>query len=68
MFEVIRRGATAKSPNVSVTCNHCSVRLRFRKSEARFEADQRDGNAYVIRCPACRRDVWVAESVVDRHS
>lgn len=66
MVEVIARGKTARDPNITTNCNSCSARLRFRKSEARLEIDNRDGDAYVIRCPACRRDVWVDVSVVDK--
>ena len=66
MVEVIAKGKTARDPNITATCGSCNARLCFRKSEARFEADQRDGDVYVIRCPVCRRDVWIAASVVDK--
>lgn len=65
MVEVLKKGHAANE-RVDFTCTDCAAQLRAHKSEGRFEADPRDGNAYVFRCPECEHDNWIAESVVNK--
>jgi hypothetical protein len=46
-----------RDPTIQSECMGCGVTIEFRASEARLESD-RDGTAYVIKCPACSREVW----------
>lgn len=44
-----------------VDCRHCGAGLRFDpKTDAKLVPDQRDGSAYVLVCPRCQNEVWVA--------
>jgi predicted SprT family Zn-dependent metalloprotease len=53
-----------KAKEIKTKCK-CGARLLYEKSEGRFVND-RDGDAYVFRCPCCRGEIWLAASVVDR--
>lgn len=43
---------------VAVRCR-CNCEFQFAASEAKFVPDQRDGDAYVIKCPECKFENWV---------
>lgn len=62
MVEVLRKGKKPEDRQYEVTCRHCRAQLRFKRSEARYSSDQRDGNALTVACPECKHDVWVEES------
>lgn len=43
---------------------HCKAVLRCTKAELRLESDQRDGDAYILHCPHCHHETWIATSVL----
>jgi hypothetical protein len=61
VVEIIRKGELPGEKIYETTCTNCKTRFRFKKKEARFSSDQRDGNALIIRCPleGCNNDCWV---------
>lgn len=63
MVEVLKSGRS-KDRAITLTCDRCNARLRFKISEARLVHDSRDGDAYVINCPECKKDNWYAASLV----
>lgn len=65
MVEVLKKGH-ALNPKVDVQCTNCAAQLRYDKSEGRRVSDQRDGDAYVFKCPECHHDNWIDASLVDR--
>ena len=42
------------------TCTHCRTQVEFLPYEAKRHSDQRDGDAYEIPCPTCKRPIWTA--------
>ena len=40
------------------SCGNCGSLLQFKRSDARYVNDQRDGDAVVIDCPVCGTEVW----------
>ncbi len=60
MVEVLRKGDRPEDRVYTGTCIQCRSLLRFKRSEARFVSDQRDGDAVVVECPVCKKDLWVS--------
>ena len=61
---IIKSGKT-KNPKPTVTeCRGCDCKFSFTKDEARYVPDPRDGAAYVVKCPECKHENWVAASLV----
>lgn len=61
-MKIIKSGKVKKPKEVTTTCN-CGCKFRFAASEAKFKADWRDGDAYVIKCPECKTENWIAASL-----
>lgn len=59
-IEVIKRGNPPSEAIYDRTCDSCHSQLRFRRGDARMSYDQRDGDAVVIDCPVCGKQVWTA--------
>ena len=55
-MKVIKPGNKEKP--LRITCQHCEAVVECMKNELRFEADERDGDAYVMRCPECGGETW----------
>lgn len=57
-----------KSPKVPrpyrFVCVGCNAKLEAQPGEGRFVAGDRDGDAIVFTCPECRRQNWVAASIL----
>ena len=49
-MKVIKSGKTKKPKETVVECRDCDCKFSFTKKEAKFISDQRDGNAYVVKC------------------
>jgi hypothetical protein len=60
-MRIIKSGKR-KLPKSAITSCDCGCKFGFTADEARFVSDQRDGDAYVAKCPECRADNWVAAS------
>lgn len=46
-----------------VNCNGCSTKLEVEKSDVkRTSHDQRDGDADIVICPVCSREIWISIS------
>lgn len=58
MVEIIERGMKPSEKVYVAKCRECETRFSFKRSEASFVADQRDGDALVIDCPTCGAKVW----------
>jgi len=57
-MKTIKSGKTKKSKPTTCKCN-CGCKFSFAKNEARFVHDQRDGDAYVVKCPECSLENWI---------
>lgn len=56
-MKIIKSGKT-KNKEVITTCD-CGCKFQFTANEARYVSDFRDGDAYVAKCPECKRENWV---------
>jgi len=52
--EVIERGTPPEEVNYEVQCQKCISKLKFKRSDAGYVSDQRDGNYLTVECPVCR--------------
>lgn len=60
MVKIIKQGKVPETTPIRCSCNHCRTVFEFLPVEAKYVSDQRDGDAYKIACPVCKRDCWVA--------
>lgn len=56
---VKKYGKMAEYRQRDATCNNCGTEFEFSGADARIVHDARDGNAYVLPCPVCRRECWI---------
>lgn len=61
-MKIIKSGKTKKPKELTTDCN-CGCKFRFAQNEAKFVSDQREGDAYVVKCPECSREKWIAASL-----
>lgn len=49
---------------VRITCSNtmCAAVMECELRELRFDSD-RDGDAYIMKCPHCKQETWEAASV-----
>lgn len=63
-MKVINRGTPLESLNYRTTCDKCHSLLEFKKSEAQVKSD-RNETVYVVNCPVCRNDIWIASQALN---
>lgn len=61
-MKIIKSGKNKKPKEVRVKCA-CDCVFQFGTHEAKFKADWREGDAYVVKCPECKEENWVAASL-----
>lgn len=62
-MKVISRGIPPESQKYTTTCRDCHSVLEFQKKEARI-VDDRNETVYVLNCPVCRNDIWIASQAL----
>lgn len=56
-----------KDPGVNeIECDKCHALMECTAGELRFVSDQRDGDAYVMKCPHCQHETWVAADLIKK--
>lgn len=62
-MKILRKGTIAGNKLYIGECSYCGCKVEFRRSEAEYVADQRDGDCVVIKCPTqlCGQKIWVAK-------
>lgn len=58
-IEIIQRGMLPADKVYKSTCRECHSTLQFKRGDARYVSDQRDGDALVVKCPVCKQEIWV---------
>ena len=59
-IQVIKKPIAEQSIR-DIDCRWCGAGLRFDvKTDARLVKDTRDGDAYVVVCPCCEKENWLA--------
>ncbi len=62
MVEILVNGQKPEDRQYTALCRKCNSLLRFKRSEATFIPDQRDGDMVRINCPVCKNPVHVSET------
>jgi len=57
-MKIIQQGTLPEEITYRVDCSNCRTIFEFEQREGRVVYDQRDGNAVVINCPTCNKEVW----------
>jgi ribosomal protein S27E len=60
-MEIIKRGVIPEERVYYAKCGYCESELRFRRSEAKYVSDQRDGDYLVVKCPVCSKSISTPE-------
>lgn len=60
VVQIIERGHKPSDKDHTARCRECETKFTFKRSEASFVPDQRDGDALVINCPLCGVKIWHA--------
>lgn len=60
MVEIVERGLPRSDNKFQARCPDCQTLFNFKRAEAEFVPDQRDGDALKIKCPVCGVMVWRA--------
>ena len=58
-MKVVSRGTPSELQIYTASCGKCHSVLEFQKSEAQVKVD-RNETVYVLNCPVCRNDIWIA--------
>lgn len=56
-MKIIEQGALPEEKIYKVRCNNCSTLFEFKKHEAEYVSDQRDGDFLRVSCPFCKLTV-----------
>ena len=57
-MEIIHRGTPEPDRLYDLKCS-CGTVAKFKRREARFISDQRDGDCLLVRCPICGKENYV---------
>jgi uncharacterized protein with PIN domain len=57
-MKIIKEGKLPGKKIIREKCDYCKTVFEFEESEARYSTEERDGNARLIVCPFCKKDVW----------
>lgn len=69
MIEVLEKGKPEVDRVYEAVCKNCRSRLRFKRSDARYMSDLRDGDdALVINCPVCEKEMWTSVACFEREA
>lgn len=60
-MKILFKGTTLDDIPIQADCKKCMSRIEFTIGEARDVSDPRDGNAWVVDCPVCKAEIWVAQ-------
>ena len=63
MVSVVSRGIPHGLQKYTVSCGKCCSVLEFQKIEAQVKVD-RNETVYVLNCPICRNDIWIAHQAL----
>jgi uncharacterized protein with PIN domain len=59
-MQILNKGKRPGELQAKGKCNTCNASVKFKQKEAKFVADQRDGDYYEISCPTCENKITVA--------
>lgn len=62
-IKITKPGALPDTKVLSTACTNCGCQFSFNPPDAKYEADQRDGDFYRIACPTCGKDCFTSVRV-----
>ena len=69
-MKVIKKGNPKKDTIMTGECRDCECIIECKRHEAKYTADQRDGDFYTVECPTegCGQLIYVVEKKCGRSS
>jgi len=61
-MQILERGTPPGDVTYVASCPSCRTKFTYKKHEGRIVADQRDGDALVLNCPTCPKEIWLTLS------
>ena len=58
-MKVIKPGTLPETAIHRATCSHCGCVMEFERREATFQSTCRNEDYLTVKCPTCKRDVWL---------
>ena len=67
-MRIIKTGDTSETWQGIWSCGHCKCKWEMTTEDKapRRQSDQRDGDAWVMNCPCCHKEIWRDVKVVIR--
>lgn len=56
-IEIVHRGALPEDKKYEGKCSYCRTVIAFKRADARYVCDQRDGDYLEVQCPVCSRPI-----------
>jgi len=56
--KIIKRGQAPEEKTYRSTCRNCLTIVEFKRRDAKFTADQRDGDYLSVDCPVCAHRIY----------
>ena len=53
-IEVVELGTPPDQVEYETRCQKCQSKLKFKRSDAKYVNDQRDGDYLTVECPVCK--------------
>ena len=60
-MKILKEGKIPGEKKYAYNCHNCGTIFEFRKDEAEFVSDYRNGGEWKIVCPLCKIDCWIHE-------
>lgn len=59
-IEIVYRGALPEAKKYEGACKYCRTVITFKREDARYRCDQRDGDYLEVQCPVCSRPITIS--------
>lgn len=56
-IEIVRRGKPKEEKEYQAGCRYCGTIIKFKRGDAKYQSDQREGDYLVVDCPICTRQI-----------
>jgi len=66
-MKIIKQGVDPKTHVYRCTCFICETEFEFKKKEAKYNSDQRDGDYLSIDCPTCKKNCTIDVRLFEGH-
>lgn len=56
---IVKLGSKPQDRVYQGECTNCNTVVEFKRSAARYQSDQRDGDFLAVTCPVCKQSITV---------